>query len=205
MMKKSVVLMALLAGAFASNTVKNRLGQMNAKNLAQEAGNGGVQAGGDWCPDGITELPAVELPECDCEFTQLPGLGAGLNNGFRTEAEARQSEFLQSVPDTQYSQICQSNCCSCEEEAHASYANQQKNRTFTISGSISVLETLRVQEAGRAREKSEGFSEKDTICQTNNAEGGLGAGPECVNVTVCPIQSNLGSGNGGKQTGVAQF
>ena len=204
MIKKSVVLMALFAGAFASNTVKNRLGQMNAKNLAQEAGNGGVGAGsgGDWCPDGLTELPAVELPECPCQFTQLPGLGAGLNNGFKTEAQALQSEFLQSVPDTQFSQICQSNCCSCEEEAHAAISNAQKNRTFTISGSISVLETLSVQEAGRARENSQGFSEKDTICQTNNAEGGLGAGPDCVNVTVCPIQSNLGS-SGGKQTGVA--
>jgi len=108
---------------------------------------------------------------------------------------------LASVPDTQYSQICQSNCCACEEEVHAGYTNQKKKRTFDIEGSISVLETLRVQDAGRARENSKGFSEKNTICQTNNAEGGLGAGDECIEVKVCPIETNLSSG--GKQLGVA--
>ena len=109
---------------------------------------------------------------------------------------------MQSVPDTQYSQICQSNCCSCEEEAHAAYTNARNNRTFTLSGSISLLETLRVQEQGRGRENSQGYSEKDTICQTNNAEGGLGAGNECITLQSCPIETNLQS-NGGKQLGVA--
>lgn len=79
MFKKSVVIAALLAGAFASSTVKNRLGQMNAKQLAQESGSTGTGSGSDWCPDGILELPAVELPECPCNFTELPGLGAGTN------------------------------------------------------------------------------------------------------------------------------
>jgi len=63
-----------------------------------------------------------------------------------------------------------------------------------------VLETLRIQDQGAAREKSQGFSEKDTICQTNNAEGGLGAGQDCVEVKVCPVDTNLGSG---KKLGVA--
>jgi hypothetical protein len=31
---KTVLLMALLAGAFAAPSIKNKLGQMNAKNLA---------------------------------------------------------------------------------------------------------------------------------------------------------------------------
>lgn len=34
--KKSVVLMALLAGAFAADGIRNRLGQLNSKTLAQE-------------------------------------------------------------------------------------------------------------------------------------------------------------------------
>lgn len=66
-----------------------------------------------------------------------------------------------------------------------------------------MLETLRIQEQGRARENSQGYSEKDTICQTNNAEGGLGAGQDCVEVKVCPLETNLGSGKGGKQLGTA--
>ena len=65
-------------------------------------------------------------------------------------------------------------------------------------GSISVLETLSKRDYGQAREKSEGRSEKDTVCQTNNAQGGLGAGPDCINVSVCPtsgsVQGVLGSG-----------
>jgi hypothetical protein len=199
--KKSVVLMALLAGAFAADTIRNRLGQLNSKTLAQET-KGGLQSGDDcWCDGDLAELPAVELPECPCNFQPLPGLGAGLNGGFENRAEVLQAELLRSVPDTQYSQICQSNCCSCEEEAHAGYTNQRKNRTFTISGSISVLETLRVQEQGRARENSEGYSEKNTICQTNNAEGGLGSGNECVEIKCPPADINLGGS--GKKTGVA--
>lgn len=66
-----------------------------------------------------------------------------------------------------------------------------------------MLETLRIQEQGRARENSEGFSEKNTICQTNNAEGGLGAGQDCVEVKVCPLETNLGSGKEDKKLGLA--
>ena len=68
-------------------------------------------------------------------------------------------------------------------------------------GSISVLETLSKRDYGQAREKSEGRSEKDTVCQTNNAQGGLGAGPDCINVSVCPtsgaVQGVLGSNTSG--------
>ena len=57
---------------------------MKAKNLAEEAK---VDLGSDdWCAPTLTELPAVVLPECPCEFTNLPGLGSGLNNGYRQEA-----------------------------------------------------------------------------------------------------------------------
>jgi hypothetical protein len=77
-----------------------------------------------------------------------------LNSGFSQEALALQQSLLTAVPDTQYSQICQTNCCSCEAEAHASYDKEEKNRTFVISGSISVLETLRKIESGQARENS---------------------------------------------------
>lgn len=114
-----------------------------------------------------------------------------------------QSSLLTAVPDTQFTQICQSNCCACEEEVHASYDNAAKNRTFSIYGSISVLESVSRREYGQAREKSDGRSEKDQICQTNNAQGGLGAGPDCINVSVCPttgaVQGALG-GNQGNQT-----
>jgi hypothetical protein len=101
--------------------------------------------------------------------------------------------LVESVPDTQFTQICQSNCCACEEEAHAAYSNAVKNRTFTISGSISVLETLAVQEMGQGEQNSQGYSEKDTICETNHASGGLGAGNQCVEVKCPPASIQLGA------------
>jgi hypothetical protein len=73
---------------------------MKTKNLAQntDGGSGGVGSdagsGDDWCSGSLTELPEVQLPECPCEFTNLPGLGAGNNEGFRTDVEARQAQFL---------------------------------------------------------------------------------------------------------------
>lgn len=169
-MKSIVILFALAAGTLASGNMKQKLAQMNAKNLAQNVNKGSLGLGeGENCQINFGELPNVQLPECPCQFTNLPGLGAGLNQGYSQEALVLQQNLLSSIPDTQYSQICQSNCCACEEEAHASYQNEAKNRTFVIQGSISVLETLSRVEAGQARENSQGISEKQTVCQTNNA------------------------------------
>lgn len=151
-MKSLVLLFAFAAGTLAAGNMKNKLAQMNAKNLAQNIDKGAnlnVNLRGDNdCNINFGELPAVQLPECPCQFTNLPGLGAGQNQGYSQEALVLQQNLLSSVPDTQYSQICQSNCCACEQEAHASYQNEAKNRTFVIQGSISVLETLSRIEAG---------------------------------------------------------
>lgn len=52
-----------------------------------------------WKPAMIDiELPS--LPECDCNLTALPNLGAGVNTGFSAEAQALQSSLLTEVPDT---------------------------------------------------------------------------------------------------------
>jgi hypothetical protein len=159
MFKKSVVLMALFAGAtFANSAVKTKLAQLQAQQ-------------DDACFDdlGEIELPSVDLPDCPCEFTDLSGgLGAGVNQGFTSSAQALSATVLTTVPDTEYDQICQSECCACEEEAHASYDKALKKRTFTINGSISVLETLSAIEKGQAKENSQGKSEKTSICQTQN-------------------------------------
>jgi hypothetical protein len=165
---KSIVLVALIAGAFAA-PLKQKLAQQNAG-----------------CDIPVPTIPVITLPECTCNFTVLPGLGAGINQGQSEEATVVQQSLLSTVPDTQFSQICQSNCCECAEEAHSSFANQQKNRTFSISGSIQVLENLYLQENGQAAEQSYGRAEKDSICQRNNAQGGLGAGLGCTTVSACP-------------------
>ena len=71
---------------------------------------------------------------------------------------------LNEVPDTHFRQICQTNCCDCAESARAALSIQAKNRTFTIQGSISVLERALFAVRERAAEKSESFAQKDTVC-----------------------------------------
>ncbi len=183
-MKSNIILlMALFAGAiYAQGTIRNRLGQKSAKNLAQ------VQGGNDsWdCDVDLGDLPPTTLPECPCNFTELPGLSAGLSQAYLQHAEATQVSELASQPDVQFNQICQTNCCECAEAAHAALAVQAKNRTFTIAGNISVLERVYFAERERAAENSQSFAEKNTVCVTTNENGGLGDQPGCVNVTVCP-------------------
>ena len=130
-------------------------------------------------------LPSLDV-SCPCTFHQLPGLGAGLSQGYQQHVEATQVQELAATPDTEYNQICQTNCCECAEAAHAALAIQAKNRTFTIQGSISVLERVYLAERERAAENSESFAEKDTVCVTTNTNGGLGAEQQCVTVQACP-------------------
>ena len=197
MRRNTILLVALFAGAIAAApqaapSLKNRLGQMNAKNLAQVEVE---QDGNDWSgceiPSGLGDI-SLENISCDCNFTQLPGLGAGQSQGFQQFAEARQVQSLSAMPDTQFNEICQTNCCECAESAHAALAIQAKNRTFTIQGAISVLERVYFAERERAAEESVSKSEKDTVCVTTNNNGGLGASPECITLTVCP--PSLGNG-----------
>jgi hypothetical protein len=210
------LLIALFAGVIAAapQGLKNRLGQKNVKNLVEIPAVQQLTAEGDMyecdLPMGSLSLPDLNV-ECPCQFTQLPGLGAGISQGYKQHAEASQVTELNAVPDTQYNQICQTNCCECAESAHAALAIQAKNRTFTIQGAISVLERVYLAERERAAENSESFAEKDTVCVTTNENGGLGAEQQCVTVQACPptleaplpakVTSVKGSAIGSRQPG----
>lgn len=180
----SILLLALFAGAIAAQgTIRNRLAQNNAKNLAQSWDSNWVDCGED-----IAQPPELNLTtlECPCNFSALPGLGGGLSQSFQQRAEATQVSEVAAVPDTEFQQICQTNCCECAQAAHAALAVQAKNRTFTISGAISVLERVFLAERERAAEQAISEAEKNTVCVTNNANGGQGSEAECIELTVCP-------------------
>lgn len=190
-----IILLALFAGIIAAapqNSLKTRLGQKGSKNLAQAQMT--TLNAGEMTPDSCScgdlsgenlSLPALDV-SCPCNFHQLPGLGAGTTQGYQQHVEATQVSELAATPDTEYNQICQTNCCECAEAAHAALAIQAKNRTFTIQGAISVLERVYLAERERSAENSESVSEKQTVCVTNNQNGGLGADQQCVTVEVCP-------------------
>lgn len=177
-----IILLALFAGVIAAapqNSLKTRLGQKGSKNLAQAqianlaSGDSTAECQCDIGSENLN-LPSLDV-SCPCTFHQLPGLGAGLSQGYQQHVEATQVSELAATPDTEYNQICQTNCCECAEAAHAALAIQAKNRTFTIQGAISVLERVYLAERERSAENSESVSEKQTVCVTNNQNGGLGA------------------------------
>lgn len=86
--QKTVLLVALLGAAFAAPaSIKNRLGQLNAKSLAQWGGDGGDVGGEEpaTCDFGLGSLTLPALPEtdCDCAFEIPDSLGGagGANAG----------------------------------------------------------------------------------------------------------------------------
>lgn len=108
---RTVLLLGLAVGAMSAQ-MKQKLAQQADRSLAQEIS----------CEPTIQAvLPPLVSLECPCNFTALPGLGAGINLGFSQDAAVVQEQHLDSVPDTQFTQICQSNCCECNEEAHTSF------------------------------------------------------------------------------------
>lgn len=84
MRTNTILLIAFFAGAISAAPSKTRLGQMGAKNNLAEAQAewSGVSGGYDNCD--VQDLGSVSLSplECPCNFTELPGLGAGLSQGF---------------------------------------------------------------------------------------------------------------------------
>jgi hypothetical protein len=74
MRRNTILLVACFIGAiFAAEpaTLRNRLGQVASKSLAQQEA---VDAAGG---DLVVARPASQALECPCNFKQLPGLGAG--------------------------------------------------------------------------------------------------------------------------------
>ena len=74
MRRNTILLVACFIGAiFAAEpaTLRNRLGQVASKSLAQQEA---VDAAGG---DLQVAAPARQALECPCNFKQLPGLGAG--------------------------------------------------------------------------------------------------------------------------------
>lgn len=94
------LLLALFAGVIAAapqNSLKTRLGQRGAKNLAQSqvvnlnAGDNtgcATDLGGNLQSEDMS-LPTLDV-SCPCNFHQLPGLGAGASEAYQQHVEATQ-------------------------------------------------------------------------------------------------------------------
>jgi hypothetical protein len=78
-------------------------GGSSGGNEGGDGGDDGADAGGDDSGDSSDDFA---LPECPCEFSELPGLGAGNLQANSREAEVRSLSRVQQVPDTSYNQVC---------------------------------------------------------------------------------------------------
>ena len=211
--------------AMDQTTVRNKLNglaQLKAKEGGGETGGNGGDDGGDGGEgtDGgsggseggnggngkevcVTPPEVVTPPsggaECACEFSgNLPGLGAGVAQGYEQRSEVRQGQYLASTPDTAFTKICQSESCECGSGQHQEASSGSKTRKFVISGSIDIEESISFSESGSHSDSQSSKYEKNTVCQTNNQNGGLGQAQECLSVQVCP---NGGSGSGSGEAG----
>lgn len=205
--QKTVLLVALLGLSLAAPSLKNRLGQVNAKNLAQWGGDGNGD-GGVGGPGGDFEsclgdydltLPALPEVDCPCAFTPPEGIVGGAQSGASgVQTGYSEQELREALPDTSFAQYCQSNCCECSESAHAAIACKAKNRTFEISGSISVLERVRFAEEEVAAEAQRARAEKESYCILANDNGVGGGMPNCTIKKICYGEDDgtVGGGNG---------
>ena len=72
-MRRTLTLIGTLlavAGVASANNLKNKLVQQKAKDLAESA-EMRINLDDNCLP------PNIQIPDCNCTFTQMPGLGAG--------------------------------------------------------------------------------------------------------------------------------
>jgi hypothetical protein len=77
-MRRTLTLIGTLlavAGVASANNLKNKLVQQKAKDLAESA-EMRINLD-DNCLPPVYQPPNIQIPDCNCTFTQLPGLGAG--------------------------------------------------------------------------------------------------------------------------------
>jgi hypothetical protein len=109
----------------------------------------------------------------DCVGGDFPCLGNGTWNPtlMKTVLSANQEEVFEATPDTTFTALDESACCSCENALHQAGANATKVRRFGIRGDICVTENIQFVENGCAEEASVGRSKKNSIHQENTVIG----------------------------------
>ena len=77
---KLILLTVFIVGTFAApSAIKNKLGQMNAKTLAEVETEGVIGIPPPGCNPIVTAVPYLALPACPWNFSTLPGLGNGVS------------------------------------------------------------------------------------------------------------------------------
>jgi hypothetical protein len=173
-MKQILVLLGLTAAAMAA-PLRQRLAQ--AKTSDGGAGSG--------------------ILDCSCDLPGAPGAGfpapgQGQYNNYGSGSSISQAAAVTTIPDTEWTSQCESDCCACNAGEHSSTAAAARSRHYDITGSISVAESVEYVESGNASEESVGHSQKATACMVANQNGSSAGAPG----QVCVCLNGSGAGNG---------
>lgn len=173
MNSKLIVIGALVALGYAQGSIKDKLGQAQAKNLAEQGSFGLLGS----------ELTFADL-ECDCtpSVPISPASGATANNLYNQAISATQSQVIQEVPNQATQENCESECCSCSEAQEASASTATKTRHFAITGAIDINESVTFSEYTEAQEQAVGESNRVCAGVTTNQQssGASQQLPPCI-------------------------
>ena len=192
---KLVAVLGVVGYAMAAKgTIKSKLAQQDAKTLAQVQGIdlGAPDCGCADCDDLPFgwELPGRTPDDCTCEVPPVlsgpPPPEDHQHNSSETRINTETTLYLADVPDTAYEATEEHACCSCENAVHDTYQNATKIRRFNIDGEICVTESICYAESSNSEEASSGRSTEEIDYWETPSDSGLGAGPGCRTVTVCP-------------------
>lgn len=195
-MRTTLVVLAAIFSSAYGDSIRQKLGQIQSKNLAQaESEQLGDFLGDCGCatPPPLVAVPPdlgdIDLDWCDCNLTVpiIPGAGSGAANvqAYTTSGSVSSGVSNIDMPNYASSQTCESDCCACSAAEESSAAIGYKTRVFDIGGKVTVTETVTLREYTNATEQSIGESHKVAACATTNQIGGSGAPPRSGCVAVC--------------------
>jgi hypothetical protein len=163
-MKSTLIILGCVAySALAvSTSIKEKLGQAKKNALAEQACtctlSGAVGAGNG-----------------------LPSLGQGVYAGSSQSAEVSEGQAVMSVPDTQYSEVCQQAVCECNSQTQAAVLSATRTRVYTVNGTVDAAESDIFAAQGTAQQASSGSKRHQAASVLNNVGStASGASQACV-------------------------
>ena len=173
-MKQTLILLGLATAVICDSGIKQRLGQVKAKTLAEQSCECSIPLG---AVGGINPT----------------GLSQGTYNSFATGASTSLGQTVQTIPDVAQTETVVSEACSCSEGSSQSTATGTIGKHYQLAGAIEVSESVEYGEVGGYSSSGSGSSHKQAACIVNNANGttsGSGSG-NCA--SACLVSSGNGA------------
>lgn len=146
-MRTHILVIAALFYSAYGDGIKTKLGQIQAKNLAQaEAEQLGTTTSCGCSvpttPPTLTATPPplgdIDLAWCDCDLVApiIPGSGSGAatTTAYSSDAYVAQGVTNIQIPNSASNTVCEAECCACSAAEESSASSAYKTRVFDICG-----------------------------------------------------------------------